>query len=73
MEQFLQRIVVEPEATASYSQRREATMTKAEYKQAEAAVKNQQREVAKSPERARALLVKAGIITVKGNTRKPYK
>ena len=48
-------------------------MTRAEYKQAEAAVKNQQREVAKSPERARALLVKAGIITVKGNTRKPYK
>jgi hypothetical protein len=66
-------ILIEPEATASYNQRREGNMTKAEYKQAEAAVKNQQREVAKSPERARELLVKAGIITIKGNTRKPYK
>lgn len=48
-------------------------MTKAEYMRAEAAVKKQQREAAKSPEHARKLLVKAGIITSKGNIRKPYK
>jgi hypothetical protein len=48
-------------------------MTHADYKRSEATVKRLRREVADSPATAKALLVKAGIITKKGNTRKPYK